>query len=79
MIKPAEAYALNPFLDPDCLLGASFSPRDGYAEPARVVAGYAATARRLGVTFAEHTEVLELATDGRRRAPRRHSAGHGPR
>ncbi|HEY5784830.1 MAG TPA: FAD-binding oxidoreductase [Microlunatus sp.] len=62
MIGPAEAYALNPFLDPDCLLGASFSPRDGYAEPARVVAGYAAAARRLGVTFAEHTEVLELAT-----------------
>ena len=62
MISPAEAHALNPFLEPSCLLGASFSPRDGYAEPARVVAGYAAAARRLGVTFAEHTEVLELAT-----------------
>src|SRR6478735_2606163 len=62
MISSAQAYALNPFLQPSSLLGASFSPRDGYAEPARVVAGYAAAARRLGVTFAEHTEVLQVAT-----------------
>ena len=62
MIDPAEAYQLNPFLEPRSLLGASFSPRDGYAEPARVVAGYAAAARRLGVRFAEHTEVLEIDT-----------------
>lgn len=63
MISPAEAYELNPFIDADCLLGASFSPRDGYAEPARVVAGYAAAASRLGATFAEFTEVFDLATD----------------
>ena len=44
MITPAEAAQLNPFLEPDVLLGASFSPRDGYAEPALVVAGYAAAA-----------------------------------
>ena len=62
MISSAQAYALNPFLQPSSLLGASLSPRDGYAEPARVVAGYAAAARRLGVTFAEHTEVLHVAT-----------------
>ena len=48
MITADEAYALNPFLDPGCLLGASFSPRDGYAEPARVVAGYAAAAAPTG-------------------------------
>lgn len=63
MISPAEAYAINPFVNADCLLGASFSPRDGYAEPARVVAGYAAAATRLGATFAEFTEVFDLATD----------------
>ena len=61
MITPDQAYELNPFLDPGCLLGASFSPRDGWAEPARVVAGYAAAATRLGVTVAEFTEVFELA------------------
>ena len=62
MISPAEAYDLNPFLDPECLLGASFSPRDGYAEPALVVAGYAAAARRRGARIAEYTEVFELST-----------------
>ena len=64
MIGSDAAYELNPFLQPSVLLGASFSPRDGYAEPARVVAGYATAARRLGVTFAEHTEVLDVITVG---------------
>ena len=41
MLTPAEACEINPMLDPGPLLGASFSPRDGYAEPARVVEGYA--------------------------------------
>ena len=76
MITPAQAYELNPFLEPSSLLGASFSPRDGYAEPARVVAGYAAAAQRLGVRITEHTEVLEVATDDRRRASGQHPARH---
>lgn len=63
MVTPAEAAELNPLLDPGALVGASFSPRDGYAEPARVVEGYARAAARLGVRCCEHTEVLELATD----------------
>jgi sarcosine oxidase, subunit beta len=61
MVTSEEAYELNPFLDPTVLLGASFSPRDGYAEPARVVAGYAAAAARLGVRLCEHTEVIDIA------------------
>lgn len=69
MMDPAEAYALNPYLDPDQLLGASFSPRDGFAEPALVIEGYAASARRHGVRFAEHSEVIEIgpAAGGRHR------------
>ena len=63
MVTPAEAAAINPMLDPGPLLGASFSPRDGYAEPARVVEGYARAAGRLGVRCCEHTEVLELSRD----------------
>lgn len=61
MITAAQAFELNPFLDPSCLLGASFSPRDGWAEPARVVASYAAAATRLGAVIAEFTEVFHLA------------------
>jgi sarcosine oxidase subunit beta len=63
MVTPDEASQINPMLNPAPLLGASFSPRDGYAEPARVVEGYARAATRLGVRCCEHTEVLELATD----------------
>jgi sarcosine oxidase subunit beta len=63
MVTPAQACKINPMLDPGPLLGASFSPRDGYCEPARVVEGYASAAARLGVRCCEYTEVLELATD----------------
>ena len=51
-------------LEPAALLGASFSPRDGYAVPAQVVAGYARAARALGVICCEHTEVLDLEVSG---------------
>jgi sarcosine oxidase subunit beta len=63
MITPARAGEINPFLERAPLLGASFSPRDGYAEPAAVVAGYSAAAAALGVRFCEWTEVLEAVTD----------------
>ncbi|HEX8488248.1 MAG TPA: FAD-binding oxidoreductase [Propionibacteriaceae bacterium] len=63
MVGAAEAGEINPLIDPDALLGASFSPQDGYAEPARVVQGYVRAATSLGVRFCEHTEVFELATD----------------
>ena len=63
MVTPAQACEINPMLDPGPLLGASFSPRDGYCEPARVVEGYARAAAQLGVRCCEYTEVLELATD----------------
>ncbi len=63
MVTPAEACEINPMLEQGPLLGASFSPRDGYAEPARVVEGYARAATRLGVVCCEHTEVLQLGTD----------------
>lgn len=62
LVGAAEAHALNPFLEPTALLGASFSPRDGYAEPARVVAGYARAAVGRGVRCCERTEVLQIAT-----------------
>jgi sarcosine oxidase, subunit beta len=66
MVSPGRAAQLNPFVDPSVLLGASFSPRDGYAEPAQVVRGYADAARSLGVVFTEHTEVTGIDThDGR--------------
>ena len=64
MITPAEAHALNPLLDPAVLVGASFSPRDGYAEPARVVAAYATALQTLGGQVHERTTVTGLETSG---------------
>jgi sarcosine oxidase, subunit beta len=66
MVSPARAAQLNPFIEPSVLLGASFSPRDGYAEPGEVVSGYADAARNLGAVFSEHTEVTGIDThDGK--------------
>lgn len=60
MVGPDEAVALNPLLDRTPLVGASFSPADGFAAPALVVAGYAAAAQGLGVTLLDRTEVLGI-------------------
>lgn len=67
LVSPGEAAALNPYLDPGALVRASFSPRDGYARPARVVAAYRAAAEALGVVVCEHTEVLGIARSPRGR------------
>lgn len=63
MISPTEAFELNPFLNADALVGGSFSPRDGYAQPSKVVAVYAQAATELGVRILEHTEVVGLEAD----------------
>ena len=64
MISPAEAHTLNPLVDPSALVGASFSPRDGYAEPGRVVAAYAAAFTTLGGDLHERTTVTGVETSG---------------
>ena len=64
MITPAEAHTLNPLVDPSALVGASFSPRDGYAEPGRVVAAYATAFAALGGQVHERTTVTGVETSG---------------
>lgn len=64
MITPAEAHTLNPLIDPAVLVGASFSPRDGYAEPAKVVAAYALAFETLGGQVHEGTSVVGIDTSG---------------
>jgi sarcosine oxidase, subunit beta len=63
MVSPGQAAQLNPFIDPSVLLGASFSPRDGYAQPGQVFHGYVDAARSLGVVFSEQTDVTAIDTD----------------
>lgn len=64
MITPTEAHVLNPLLDPTVLVGASFSPRDGYAEPGKVVAAYARALETLGGQVHESTAVTGVETAG---------------
>lgn len=69
MVSPDEAHRINPFLDPRALVAASYSPRDGFAQPSKVVQAYAEAARELGVTICQDTEILDIdAADGAIRA-----------
>ena len=64
MVSPEEAGRLNPLLETRSLLAASFSPRDGFAQPAAVVAAYRAAAAELGVAIVEQAEVLDIDAGG---------------
>jgi sarcosine oxidase subunit beta len=58
LISANDARALNPAIDDDTIIGASFCPTDGFLRPMNVLTGYAAAAERLGVRFAFDTELL---------------------
>jgi len=65
LISAKEAGELVPGLNVGDVLGATFCPTDGYADPYSVVSAFAACARRLGVRISEETEVtgIELVRD----------------
>ncbi|MFE6970704.1 NAD(P)/FAD-dependent oxidoreductase [Isoptericola sp. NPDC057653] len=67
LLTMAEARRLNPYLAATAYAGAAFAPRDGWAHPAEVVAGYAGGARAHGATVVTHAPVtaVEAAPDGR--------------
>jgi sarcosine oxidase subunit beta len=57
LLSPEETHRRFPYLDTRDLLGASYSPRDGYADPYLVTTAMAARARELGVEIRTGTEV----------------------
>lgn len=61
----AEVHEIAPALTSD-LVGASFCPTDGHANPQRTVEAFAAAARRAGADIRTGVEVLGIETDGRR-------------
>ncbi|MFQ5996849.1 MAG: NAD(P)/FAD-dependent oxidoreductase [Dehalococcoidales bacterium] len=65
LISPQEVAELVPGLNVEDILGATFCPTDGYADPYSVVSGFASAAKRLGVGILEETEVtgIELIGD----------------
>jgi sarcosine oxidase subunit beta len=48
MLSPDEVVRLNPLVVADGLVGAAYSPGDGYCTPEAAVSGYATAARRHG-------------------------------
>lgn len=64
LLAPGEARALNPYIDPDVLIGAAFSPGDGHARPAAAVTGYVEAAHRRGVRLATRCPVTGMDVRG---------------
>ncbi|MFI3205938.1 MAG: FAD-binding oxidoreductase [Clostridia bacterium] len=59
MIDGDEVRAINPYLS-DEVIGASWCPTDGHANPLTTTLGYYKTARKLGVKFITGEKVLKL-------------------
>lgn len=72
VLTPEEAAVLAPGIATEGLVGATFGPKDGIADPSGLTNGYAVLARRAGATIRPGVEVLavERAADGRVRGVR---------
>jgi sarcosine oxidase subunit beta len=64
VLDPGRAAALVPGIEVDGLIGATFGPEDGIADPSALTLGYATIARREGVTFVLGTRVEAIERDG---------------
>jgi sarcosine oxidase subunit beta len=76
IIEAREAARLNPFVSTDGVLGAAFSPTDGFMRPLEILRGFLEGAQRLGaqVRFGARVTGLGLA-QGQRVAQVRTTAG----
>ncbi len=66
LLSPQEAKELVPQLNVEDVLGATYCPTDGYADPHSVVQGFAHAARSLGVRIYQETEVVGIKAKGGR-------------
>ena len=63
VLEPGAVGALVPGIDTRGLVGATFGPNDGIADPAALTQGYATLARRAGANFALETPVTAIEVD----------------
>jgi sarcosine oxidase subunit beta len=65
-LSPEEIKDIVPKLNIEGVVGGSFNPRDGHANPFQVTYAYAAAARKLGVDINTYTEVtgIEILSPG---------------
>jgi 4-methylaminobutanoate oxidase (formaldehyde-forming) len=66
LLSPAEAKAIWPLLDTGDLVGASFLPTDGQANPSDIAQSLARGARMHGARIAEGVRVTGFSMDGAR-------------
>src|SRR5207245_5884231 len=66
LLDAAATRALCPYLNTDDLLGATYTPRDGYADPYLCATAIAARARDLGVEIKQQHAVRGFIRDGDR-------------
>lgn len=64
LLTPANLRQDYPFLHVEDLLGATFCPLDGYADPYGVIQGYLQQARQRGVTIHCNETVTDILTSG---------------
>ena len=62
-LERGEISAVFPEIVTDDVLFATFCQKDGHADPSSMLSGYVAGARRLGVTFRDHSEVTGIDVD----------------
>lgn len=62
-VSPEEAKEIVPYLNLDGVVGGTFCPTDGHANPFKVTQAYADAARRLGVEIYTYTEALDIKVE----------------
>jgi sarcosine oxidase, subunit beta len=66
LLEPADVAALFPYLNAETLVGATYSPRDGYCDPHLCTTAMADRARDLGAVIKQQHEVVEIKRRGDR-------------
>lgn len=66
MLTVEQACQLSPFVEPEGLLAAAYSPTDGHCTPESVVQGYARAARGHGAVLRRNCTVTGIKTSGDR-------------
>ncbi len=66
LVSPGEAREIVPHLTAENLVGATFCPEDGHANPFHTTMAYARAARRLGVDIRTHTRATAISLRGDR-------------
>ncbi len=61
-----EAKEIVPHLNTEGLTGAAYCPKDGFLNPFKTTDAFYQAAKKLGVEFLTHTEVLKIKTNGKK-------------